>query len=108
MARAFLNSIDRKDLIGSEKVLDGYVGEYQLSPTFMIVVFREGNRMFAEATMQPRFEIFPEKEDEFFLKATEASLTFTKDESGKVNGLILRQGAANTPGKKVKWDMEQF
>jgi hypothetical protein len=86
----------------SETILDGYVGEYQLAPGFSIVVIREGNRLFAEATMQPRFELFAEREDEFFLKAVEASISFTKDNSGKVTGLILHQGSNNTAGKKVK------
>ena len=86
----------------SETILDGYVGEYQLAPEFSIVVIREGNRLFAIATKQPRFELFAEKEDEFFLKAVEASVSFTRDENGKVTGLILHQGGNNSPGKKIK------
>jgi CubicO group peptidase (beta-lactamase class C family) len=85
-----------------EKILERYVGEYQLSPAFSITVTREGGRLFAQATDQPRFEIFAEKEDRFFLKAVKADVEFTKDENGKVNGLVLHQGGGRTPGKKVK------
>lgn len=84
-----------------EEVLETYVGEYELNATFSITVTREGNRLFAQATKQPRFELFAEKEDKFFLKAVKASVEFTKNEEGKVTGLILIQGGAKTPGKKV-------
>ena len=86
----------------SEKTLDQYVGEYQVAAGVSIVVIREGDRLFAQATSQPRFELFAEKEDEFFLKEFPASISFTKDEGGRVTGLVLRQGGNNTPGKKIK------
>jgi len=40
-------------------VLERYVGEYELTPAFKIAVTREASRLFAQATGQPRFEIFP-------------------------------------------------
>ncbi|HMG19456.1 MAG TPA: serine hydrolase, partial [Gemmatimonadales bacterium] len=38
-------------------VLDRYVGEYELAPTFRIVVTREGAGLFIQATAQPKFPI---------------------------------------------------
>jgi len=38
---------------------------------------------------------------EFFLKVVEATITFTKDENGNVNGLILHQKGDHI-GKKIK------
>lgn len=86
----------------SETILDAYVGEYELAPSFTIVVVREGKRLFARATSQPRFELFAEKEDEFFLKDIPASVSFIKDGSGRVTGLVLHQGGGNSTGKKIK------
>ena len=45
--------------------------------------------------------MFPESETEFFLKATEAQLTFVKDATGKVTGLILHQDGDHE-AKKIK------
>jgi hypothetical protein len=77
------------------------VGEYQLAPEFSIVVTRDGTHVYAQATNQPRFEIFADKENEFFLKVVEARVTFEKDASGKVTGMVLHQGGRDMPGKKV-------
>ena len=86
----------------SEEILEQYVGEYQLTPTLLVVITREGNKLFSQPTEQERSELFAEKEDEFFLKTIKASVTFTKDENGKVNGFVLHQGGGNIPAKKVK------
>ena len=85
-----------------EKILETYVGEYQLAPTFSVIITREGKQLFGQATNQPRFELFAESEDEFFIKAVKASVTFTKDENGKIDGLVLHQGGSDIPGKKIK------
>lgn len=92
----------RKEISLSEEVLEKYVGEYQLAPTFSIVITREGKRLFAQATGQQKFELFAEKEGEFFLKEIKASLSFTKDQNGKINGAVLHQAGNNTPARKIK------
>jgi hypothetical protein len=85
-----------------EKILENYVGEYQLAPTFKITVTREGDKLFAQATDQPRFQLFAESPTEFFLKGIDAQVTFVKDDKGLVTQLILHQGGQNTPAKKIK------
>jgi CubicO group peptidase (beta-lactamase class C family) len=91
---------ERKEITLDPKVLDTYVGEYPLAPTFVIKVTRDGSRLMAQATAQPAFEIFAEKEDEFFLKAVDAQITFTKDASGTVTGLILHQNGLDQKAPK--------
>ena len=75
---------------------------YQLAPDFQITVTREGAQLFAQATAQPKFPLFAESETEWFLKVVDAQLSFVKDSSGKFNSLILHQGGANVPGRRVK------
>ena len=37
-----------------------------------------------------------------FLRVVEAQVSFTNDDSGAVNGMILHQGGRNRPGSKVR------
>lgn len=90
----------RKEITLAAGILETYVGVYELAPTFALTVTREGTSLFAQATGQPRFPLFAEAEGEFFLKVVDAQLSFTKDASGKVTGLVLHQGGANTPATK--------
>ena len=73
------------------KIYDAYVGDYQLAPNFILSVSRVGDRLMTQATGQGQIEIFPLSETKFFPKEMEATITFVKDESGKVTHLMLQQ-----------------
>ena len=82
--------------------LDAYVGVYELAPTFSIAITKEGGALFGQATGQGKFQLFPETETDFFLKVTDAQITFVRDATGKIDSLVLHQGGANTPGRRIK------
>jgi CubicO group peptidase (beta-lactamase class C family) len=73
-------------------IYDIYVGEYQFNPNAVITVSKEDSRIFVQLTGQPRFEIYPRTQTEFFLTVVKADIEFVNDESGKVTSLILNQG----------------
>lgn len=82
--------------------LPQYIGSYELQPGFVIEVTAVENQLFAQATGQPKFELFAEKADTFFLKVVKASIDFNKDADGKVTSLTLHQGGQDMKGKKIK------
>lgn len=84
------------------KIYKHYLGEYELKPGFIVTVTTEHNQIFIQATNQPKAEVFPEAKNKFFLKVTEAQITFVKGESGKTSHLILHQGGRDIKGKKIK------
>lgn len=83
------------------KVLDKYVGEYELTPAFKLTITNENGQLMAQATGQPKFELYPESETKFFLKVIEAGVTFVKNDKGEVTHLILHQGG-DKQAKKIK------
>jgi hypothetical protein len=84
------------------KILDAYVGQYELNPNFIITMTREGDSLMTQATGQPKFELFPESETKFFLKVVEAQVSFVKDDKGVVTHLILHQGGRDQKANKIK------
>lgn len=90
----------RTEVALAAESLDKYLGTFDLTPTFALVITREGAQLFAQATGQPRFPLFAEKEDEFFLKVVDAQVSFTKDSTGSVTGLVLHQNGGHMPAKK--------
>ena len=83
-------------------VLKAYEGDYELAPGFVLTVTLEGNRLMTQATGQGKVEIFASSPTEFFLKVVNAQITFVKDATGAVTGLVLHQGGRDVPGKKTK------
>jgi CubicO group peptidase (beta-lactamase class C family) len=83
-------------------VYEAYVGTYQTTPTFFITVTIENGRLFAQGTGQPRFELFPKSENTFFLKAVRATITFVKDDQGKVVRAIIHTSDVDEVSEKIK------
>ena len=90
-----------KEISVDPKLFDGYVGQYQLAPNFILTITREGDKLFAQASGQPKFQIFPESEREFFLKVVDAQITFETDTTGRATSLTLHQNGANVPAKRI-------
>jgi CubicO group peptidase (beta-lactamase class C family) len=82
------------------KLYDAYVGRYQIAPTFILTVTREGDRLMTQATGQGKFEVFPESETKFFLKVVDAQITFVKD-GGAVTHLVLHQGGKDQKASRM-------
>jgi CubicO group peptidase (beta-lactamase class C family) len=91
-----------KEIAVDPKLFDAYVGQYQLSPNFILTVTREEDRLFVQATGQPKFQIFPESALEFFLKVVDAQITFETDSTGRAVSLVLHQNGRNVPGRRIQ------
>ena len=93
---------EHKQIAVDPKVFDGYVGQYQLAPTFILTITREGAQLFVQATGQPKVEIFPEGERDYFLKVVDAQISFETDDKGRATGLVLHQNGMNQPAKRIQ------
>ncbi len=58
----------------------------------VLVVEREGEHLFARLGLQPRFEIFPKSQTEFFWKVVDAQVDFVKGPDGKIVEAVHHQG----------------
>lgn len=92
----------RVEIAVDPALLARYTGQYQLTPTFIINITREENRLYLQATAQPRFELFAETDHDFFLKVVDAQVTFVTDGTGRVTSLILHQNAMDQDAKRIE------
>jgi CubicO group peptidase (beta-lactamase class C family) len=97
---------EHKEITVDPKIFDGYVGRYQLAPSFILTVTREGDKLFVQATNQPKFEIFPEGVREYFLKVVDAQITFVTDAGGRASELILHQGGRDQHAKRLEGEAQ--
>jgi len=84
------------------EVLDRFVGRYQLAPAFILAITREEFRLYVQATGQPRIEIFPEGEKEFFLKEVDAQIGFATGEPDKATERVLHQNGAHHTARRME------
>jgi hypothetical protein len=84
------------------KILDAYVGEYEVMPGRAMIVTREGDNLLVSSRGIPGAPVYPESETKFFFKVADVQITFIRDEKGEVNELTLDQGGRIFRAKKAK------
>ncbi len=92
----------RETIQVDKAILEQYVGEYQIAPGVEIAVQLEDDGLVAVPPGQPKMQIFAETETVFFMKEAPVSITFEKNASGSVSGILIDQGGEKMPAKKVK------
>jgi CubicO group peptidase (beta-lactamase class C family) len=91
---------ERKEITLPAKVLGQYVGTYELTPAFNIVITLEGDQLMEQAANQNKLPIFPESETLFFLRVVDAEVEFAKNDKGEVTHLVLHQNGRDQKGVK--------
>jgi hypothetical protein len=94
--------VTHQEITLDPKIFDRYTGVYQFAPGMTLTFTREGSRMFTQLTSQPKFEIFAESEERFFLKVVDAQITFESGEDGRATAATLHQGGRDQMVKRVE------
>jgi len=84
------------------KVLDGYVGKYQIAPNVVTSVTNENGRLFMQAGPAPKIEIFPETARDFFLKVVDTQFTFQVDSQGKATAIIQHMNGKDQSAPRIE------
>jgi CubicO group peptidase (beta-lactamase class C family) len=106
IAEAFLwNKMDKQTSYTESSVkpknLQLYAGRYDLSGIAVITITAENDKIYSQLSGQPKFEIFPLSEDEFFWKVVDARIKFVKDEKGEISQAVLFQNGQELKAKKL-------
>lgn len=94
---------EKKEIAVDAKILEKYVGDYQLSEPKIVLNFTlENGRLFGLLAGQTKFALSAESETAFFSKDVNVQITFTKDAQGQTTGMIFKQGGLTIPAQKIK------
>jgi CubicO group peptidase (beta-lactamase class C family) len=93
---------ERKEITLDPRLLERYLGAYQLAPGVNLLITRENNQLFSQLTGQAAFPIFPESETMFFLKVVDSQIEFPKDDiQGKKSQLTIHQNGRDAPAERL-------
>ncbi|HVO97921.1 MAG TPA: serine hydrolase [Bryobacteraceae bacterium] len=93
--------VEHKETSLDPSIFDHYVGEYQLAPSVVLTMSRDGSRFYTQLTGQPKFEVFAEGERSFFLKVVDAQLAFDVDSQGAATQVTLHQNGRDIVAKRL-------
>lgn len=80
-----------------------YVGVYQVvRGVDLAVTLRDGSLFVKSSTGGGALHLWPGSSTDYFVKEVDAQVTFTRDASGKVTGLVLHQYGRDRPASKIR------
>ena len=83
-------------------VLGPYVGDYELGTGLIIGISLRNGALYAKSSNGgDAVRLWPESHTDFFVKEAEAQVSFTRNASGMVTGLVLHQFGRDRPAKKI-------
>ncbi|MGB8540666.1 MAG: serine hydrolase [Candidatus Acidiferrales bacterium] len=93
--------VEHRAVSVSPATLNSYVGRYELSPGLVLVVSLDENGLTIQRSEEPKIEIFPESETRFFVRGSDAMLTFVTGPQGSATRLVLQQGGRDIPVPRI-------
>ena len=92
---------ERREININKELYKLYKGSYLLSDGNLLTFDIINDTFKLIIPEAPRFTIYPEKENEFFLKDFDAQCTFVKGKTGKVDEIVWHQSDKNFPGTRA-------
>ena len=86
----------------ADSVMAPYVGVYQLAPKFDIAITLEQHGLYAQATGQEKFRVWPYSDRDFFAKIADIQLRFVVTPEGRVSGVVLRQAGRPAIANRIR------
>jgi hypothetical protein len=83
------------------KDFDKFIGAYELFPTAIEWITRDGSHYMIRLTGQSVGEIFPESQTKFFSNETRAQFSFENDAGGHVTALVVHQNGAEPRAPRI-------
>ncbi|WP_271606306.1 serine hydrolase [Bradyrhizobium sp. CCBAU 11434] len=93
---------DKPEVAVDPKILDAYVGDYELRPGFIISISKDNDHLVTRATGQPSFPMYAVSNTAFRLRVVPAEIVFDEVAAGgTAQNAVLHQNGANLALKRI-------
>jgi len=84
------------------KLLDRYVGRYAIPPNVILTIRREGDHLSVQENDEPKQDLMPESETDFFSTVADDVYTFQANSQGHATAMILHTDGKDIEIKRVE------
>jgi len=84
------------------KLLDRYVGRYTVPPNIILTIRREGDHLSVQENDEPKQDLLPESEIDFFSTTADDVYTFQVGGQGHTTAMTLHTGGENIVIKRIE------
>ena len=92
----------KKEIAVDPKLFDLYVGHYQVAPNVILVIGREGDKLWFMGPGSPRVRLHAESDRDYYIASSDVGVTFQLGPEGRAKGLILHlYGQFHLPATRI-------
>lgn len=95
---------EEKEATVDPALFEGFAGKYDGGNGLMIVVTKEGEKLYMQAATMPKYQLHAASATEYFTEEVKARFTFKQDESGKTNELLVVFEGQSISARRVTSD----
>jgi CubicO group peptidase (beta-lactamase class C family) len=81
-------------------LLDRYAGRYVFPPNVVLIIRREGDHLSVQENDEPKQDLLPESNTDFFSTVADDVYSFVPDKDGHVTAVVLHTGGENIEIKR--------
>ena len=97
---------ERKVVSVDSKILESYIGVYEIDSARRIVITCKGDKLYGEGR-SGKNRWYSESATDFFLRFVNYQQTFEKDSTGNVTGILLHMDGREGSAKKIQMSTKQ-
>jgi CubicO group peptidase (beta-lactamase class C family) len=91
---------EHKPVAIDSKLLDQYAGRYVFQPNIVLMIRREGDHLSVQDNDEPKQDLLPESDTDFFSTVADDVYTFVSDKAGHVTAAVLHTGGEHIEIKR--------
>jgi CubicO group peptidase (beta-lactamase class C family) len=91
-----------KTVAVDSKLLDAYVGRYKIPPNIELTVRREGDHLSLQENVEPKQQLMPESDADFFSTSSDDRVTFQANPDGRAREMILHVDGKDIAVKRTE------
>lgn len=84
------------------KLMDRYAGKYAIPPNIVLTVRQEGDHLSVQENDEPKQDLLPESDTDFFSTVSDDVITFVTDGNGHTNAMVLHADGKDIEVKRIE------
>jgi hypothetical protein len=93
---------DETPVVVDPAVFDKYVGKYDAGNNNIVIISKEGDKLYAQGPNLPRYQLLPASETEYFLREISARLTIKVTGDSAVDSILINFNGIESTAMRMK------
>jgi Domain of unknown function (DUF3471) len=93
---------DETPVIVDPAIFDKYVGKYDAGNNNIVIISKEGDKLYAQGLNLPKYQLLPASETEYFLREINARAVFKITDNSRTDTILINFSGVESTAMRIK------